>query len=346
MKTYKKILWSGDPHGKVDTIDVFKEYLALLEKTVYEQQADVVVIAGDLFHNHAIIRSEVLNAWLDYFNKSRIDHILLKGNHDETVAGSGVHALNAFRKYANIVVVDKPFVISGMPEMNRLAFIPYTHKQEEFMDALNMLAGDYTKKTILFIHQTLVGAKYDNGYYAPDGFDASGVADYLKVISGHIHTYQEFGNVIYPGTPFAHGFVDTNQSKGLWVVDAATAELTLVPLDLPRYFTVELSTAGFFDYFSSKDKKEFGRHYFRVLLKDSKAAIRALQDSSEFKKLKKDFRITIKAEYNDSVVTDIKITESLTPEKMMEKYISDIMKTGLDKVKLTDMSLNLMRGNK
>jgi len=40
---------------------------------------------------------------------------------------------------------------------------------------------------ILFCHQTFDGAKFENGFYAPDGFDFSGIK-YEKIISGHIHT--------------------------------------------------------------------------------------------------------------------------------------------------------------
>src|SRR5690606_29183747 len=71
---------------------------------------------------------------------------------------------------------------------------------------------------------------YDNGFYAPGGLDHTRVPQ-KRIVSGHIHTAQEFGNVWYPGTPRWENRNDANLDKGVWDVSVAggSLEKTLIP---------------------------------------------------------------------------------------------------------------------
>ena len=339
-----KILFSGDPHGRMSTLDTFKAYLAFMLKVQDEHQHLFTIVAGDLFNDHANIRSEVMNQWLKYLRETNSHHILMKGNHDETAPGSGVHALTVFEEMDQHKVVGNDVYI--MPEVGKYngAFIPYVQTVEDFQKLVTKIReGIDPANTVLFTHQSWDGAVYENGMYAPDGFPVHLVQDFKLVVSGHIHKEQNFANIIYPGTPYSQGFVDADQNKSLWVIDMDRLEFTRIPTPMPRYFVKELNTSDFIQWFESKQSREGRRHHYKVVLRDSKASIRALRDSSEFKKIRKQFKLMLSPEYVDAVREE-RISDSVSPEKMMEKYVYEIMNTKLNRTELFKIANKFMRG--
>jgi DNA repair exonuclease SbcCD nuclease subunit len=209
-------LYVGDPHVKVSNLAESESLLKFVRESAVQYNVDRIVILGDLFHTHSLVRLEVLEFWraqLFALSLTSKEVIVLCGNHDQTGDyGSKTNALSIFKdlKLPNLTIVDSPM------RFGAIAYAPYIHHQEEFLREVNALANEGAKT--LVCHQTFSGAKYDNGMFAPDGFDPENV-NYTLIISGHIHSSSRFGKVIYPGTATWQTASDANKDKGIWLVE-------------------------------------------------------------------------------------------------------------------------------
>lgn len=333
-----RILWVGDPHLHMGNLEVSKQFLSKLETITNEQKPDFVLLAGDLFHTHSIVRAEILNLWINYLEVAKFPHIALVGNHDQVAPGSSVHALVALKKYAK--VVDGPY------KMGKMFFVPYVHTAQEFAEMLGQ-AGD---ARVLFCHQTFDGAQYENGFYAPDGFPLTLVSGFDRVISGHIHKRQGVGGVFYPGTPFQHSFNDAGEKKAIYLLEVeigttTAIKQTAIELDLPEFHIWRETPESVIPALRAVlDDEILRQSSFKVVLQGTKAHVMAVQDSKEFKEIKKSLKVTLCPEYTDVTLRDEKISDSIAPEQMLGIYIKDVMKTELDRGRLLDMSARLLRG--
>lgn len=210
-----KVLRIGDPHVTVSNLEESGKLMQFALELAQQEKVDRIELLGDQTHTHAVVRVEVLefwNHWLDVFS----DHfltIVLVGNHDQVGDyASKAHALSVFHRLnkKNLRIIDTPTVV--LP----LAYMPYVHHEDKFLAQANELAKEGV--VALVCHQTFNGAKYDNGMFAPDGFDPDKL-NFANIISGHIHAKQKFGKVTYPGTARWASFSDANEEKGLWIAE-------------------------------------------------------------------------------------------------------------------------------
>lgn len=220
-----KILRVGDPHVKVSNLKESEDLLAFILQTAQREQVQRIEILGDLFHTHAVLRLEVLefwNRWL-YMLCELFQVVVLVGNHDMTGDYlSNSHAMSVFGSLTRpgLHIVDTP------RPMGNIGYLPYIHDNAKFISQANLLAENGVK--ILVCHQTIKGSKYESGMYAPDGVDPDLISPTITtIISGHIHSKQDFGRVRYPGTARWDTASDANQSKGITIYehDNATGQI-------------------------------------------------------------------------------------------------------------------------
>jgi len=213
-----KILFVGDPHVQPSNLTDSENLMKFIIDQRREHECDQLILAGDLFHTHAVIRMEVLNFWeswmrlfSDHFKKV---HVLV-GNHDQIgdkQREGRMSALSPFKnKHENVAIWDEP------GKFEDLGFIPYMSSHEKFIENANLLYKRGVRR--LFCHQTFDGSRYDNGFYAPDGIDPKLLPPFNEVVSGHIHTEQNLGLVFFPGTAKWDTMSDANQIKGIWISD-------------------------------------------------------------------------------------------------------------------------------
>jgi DNA repair exonuclease SbcCD nuclease subunit len=327
-----KILWSGDPHGKLSSLGTFQKYLAIMLELQESRKPEMVVIAGDLFDGHAIIRSEIMGEWAKYLTASKVPHILLVGNHDQIAPGAPVHAMLALKKYAK--VVDGPY------RLDNLLFFPYVRTQEEFAKMMSYWDGD----EILFCHNTFDGAKYENGFYVPDAFSVELVKQLKLVVCGHIHSEQNFANIWYPGSPYSLTFADEGAEKSLYIIDTSNVGATVrIPTGLPKHETVKISVHDVLDWMEKNQSRT--DDHFRLMISGSRAEITALADTSALKDLRKVLKLTFHPEYTDIAVKNEKISETSSPEDMIRTYVNKVMVTDLDKDRLLTLTDGLLKGN-
>lgn len=211
-----KIIFIGDPHIQPMNLAEADRLMSFVIEASKNAEADTLVIPGDLFHNHAVLRMEVLDFWSKWI-KAFSSHFkkvhILPGNHDQPgdrQRENSISALDVFLGiYQNVYIWNKP------GHDGDLGFIPHTSNHGLFIQWAKELHQKNVKR--LFCHQTFDGSKYDNGFYAPDGIDLKLLPEFDEVISGHIHTEQSIGIVFYPGTPKWDSLSDANQEKGIWV---------------------------------------------------------------------------------------------------------------------------------
>lgn len=212
----------GDPHAEQSELDDCRALVDLLVHHVKLWKPDLVLFLGDQHHNHALVHLEVLGFWKQAFD--RIKEVgkpfgtriaTLVGNHDMPGNGSSKnHAMLAY----DIEVADKILVLS-----DHCAAISYCGSEEEFLTCLNALP---TETKTVFCHQTFDGSKYENGFYAKDGFNLEGLERW-EFISGHIHTPQEFANVKYVGAPRWRTVSDANVDRYIWCMELDNGVATL-----------------------------------------------------------------------------------------------------------------------
>jgi DNA repair exonuclease SbcCD nuclease subunit len=213
-------LYLGDPHIKISNMEESERLLSFVSETAIKYKISKIVILGDLHNNHATVRVEIVNFWIEWLEhlSSICETIVLVGNHDQVSHDENPeNALSMFNDPENksLKIVEHG-TIDGI-----FGYMPYMHDNTKLIDVANNLVSLGAR--VIVFHGTVNGAKYDNGFYAPDGLNAELInCDHL--ISGHVHARQRFvtssgQEVIYPGTARWDGNDDANAQKGLWLVE-------------------------------------------------------------------------------------------------------------------------------
>lgn len=211
----KKLLLVGDPHVVVDELEECARLMGLAEEVSEEEMVNEVVLLGDLHHNHAITHVEVTSFWLEWLDRlsNGASVTALVGNHDRAAGDSaGAHALQPYHQLPRVLVVDQPEVDGPV------AYVPYVASQADFLQTCNR--PDLARAGLLLCHGTFDGGMFENGIYVPGGV-APELVPQAQVISGHLHTPQEFGKVWYVGAPRWRTLSDANTPRHLWVVGVA-----------------------------------------------------------------------------------------------------------------------------
>lgn len=214
-----KILRLGDPHCKVSNLKESGALMRFVLDKFLELKVDRLEILGDIFDTHSIVRLEVLEFWGKWFellNAMEIDSYILVGNHD--MGGDYTNDYSALNVFDNttlkhIIIVNEPMSYKG------ISYIPYIHDNTKFIETANQIMAVHNYKTLVS-HTTYSGSKYDNGMFAPDGVDQDLIDPrFTSLISGHVHSEQEFGRVWYPGTARWLTKSCANRRKGIWLCE-------------------------------------------------------------------------------------------------------------------------------
>jgi len=315
-----KVLRVGDPHVKPSNLEESERAMEYVIDLAKRQRVDRIEILGDLFHTHAILRLEVLDFWNRWLNRMPVETVVLVGNHDMTGdKNSDTHALEVFKEMPNgITVVDEP-ILRGI-----YGYLPYQHSQESFLSLAQRLAHDGAR--VLVCHQTLGGAQYENGFYAPDAIDPS-LIPFDLIISGHIHKRQIIKaggkTVIYPGTFRWDTVSDANEIKGLTIYehDSQTGQI------LSEEF---FPTADVCPPIISVTWQEGDEHPDMYLDTNARVTVE-LVGSSSWVKLQKEHlkgRVNIKTKITDSRLARMQSGTNL------EEFINKIFETHIDKQNL------------
>jgi DNA repair exonuclease SbcCD nuclease subunit len=204
----KKILRVGDPHIQIGNLSESEKLMDFVLKTAYDEGAQQIEFMGDGFHNHAVVRVEILAFWKKWLQEmvKNFKVVYLVGNHDMqgSKEAEGLHALLPFS-------IEGLTVVDSVRKIDNIVYAPYYSDHAKYVTDINEKFGG--SKTLI-AHQTFTGSQYENGFYAPDGIDPA-LLDVDCIISGHIHKRQKVGKCIYIGTPKWDSVSDANEKKGI-----------------------------------------------------------------------------------------------------------------------------------
>ena len=299
----------GDPHLTLKSYSKIQQ----LHKTV-ESYGKPAIWLGDLLDTKEIIRGTCLNLWLNYFSESKLEHIILVGNHDWFNLECEDHALAALKHFPNVKVIDSIQEIDGM------YFIPYIRDQDELKKVLKSIPKD----SILFGHLEIASFDFGNGHICENGLNTRSINKFKRVISGHFHKYQEKGNLVYLGTPFSHTFGESNQDKYLGFYTPSTDTLELISTEFPQHitYTVDCDTPG---------QQEFThkpQDLVRIILAGTQANIDAYRIANNLEGLK------VIERASDDIVSDAVIEDTLDNATQFSKWAKEIKALDAETIKL------------
>lgn len=327
-----KVLFIGDPHLKINRFDLAMQFLAWLDKVIFEQRPDLVVNLGDTFDTHAVLRSEVTTEFMRHVYKiigEGIPYVYLLGNHDMYKPNDAkYHAMLPFKdKIKGLYVVDKPQDLFGM------TFVPYQPDGSTFPTK--------TRK-IVIAHQTFIGGDY-GPIRATEGVDPRSLNTCELVISGHIHKRQrlvdhEVGpEIVYVGSPFSQSASDVDQSKGISVFDMGTYAETFIPTILPtwRRLHVVVSQSTGIEIVHQLVQQDISgsKDHWVLELEGPKAEIVGYLGSTEYIKAINGVDVKVKTKFNDNEKKKLAI-EARTMELIVSEYVAKVYNGSIDKNEL------------
>lgn len=330
-----KILFIGDPHLRMSNFQQSIEFLRWAEKQVETHKPDIVCNLGDTFHDHAVVRSELLKEFQDHIKNCLVnckEYWYILGNHDQyKPKDNKYHALQTFNLHG-LRVFDAVQNID-----DNITIVPYVQKFEDFPLNTN---------EICITHNTFIGADY--GFKREDaGVNADKVSAEV-IISGHIHKRQSFGKVIYPGTPFAHSASDVDQTKGLLLFDTATYEQTFIESPFPRWRQIEFEAAHDNPISNLHEllKAELNdKDKWIVKVTGPKIEIAAYFKSKQYISLIKGKNVVTKAVPTDNNKQKVQI-KATSIESIMNEYIDKVYDGSLDKQLILQKTLDIIGNTK
>lgn len=328
-----KILICGDKHLKITRFDLCKTFLDWLNELIKKEQPDMYIALGDDMDTHAVLRSEIMSEFRSHIDfvcaQEHIDMYYVLGNHDYfKPKNTTYHALQSFKG------IHKRFnLIEELTEVDNFTFVPYLNDHTTF-----------PKKTreICIAHQTFIGADY--GYMRPEaGVDADTVSANI-IISGHIHKRQEFGKVIYPGTPYAFNVNDIDQDKGVMIFDTETYEKKFISAPFPRWRSLkfDLGSDCTVDHIHKTISKTANKKDNWVIqITGPKVEMTAYIDSKRYKELIKNVNLTTRLVPTDKNKKKVAI-KALTINDIVKEYVVKVYKGNIDKNQLFNKSIEIV----
>lgn len=207
-----KMLIIGDPHLKIDNLDTAGKLMLAYKQFAHDRGMRIVFL-GDLYHTHAMVRSEVHQFWFDYFKDKDQFHnrpFVIIGNHD--MANQVIHAQ---KSESPVKTLPNIIPVSSLTTYENIAFVPYCHTAEMFQQEIKP-----SKESILLCHQEFRGFRYETGIETSEascGPDA--LKDFKLVLSGHIHKHQISGNIHYVGAPYHQKRSDWANPRHVAILD-------------------------------------------------------------------------------------------------------------------------------
>lgn len=221
-----KIAIFSDPHHGLAKNSAIYHKIALdfydwFKDVCDNNKIDLIVVAGDIFHDRMEINLPTLKNASDCFSKLINYPIkMITGNHDSFfLEHSEIHSLELFKNWPNVDVIDQiEYVMLGDKKIGFIPWVGKTYKNDiEICDAA-------------IVHMELIGFEM-NGIVASNGTSPTIFKECPLVISGHFHKFQDKKlkntRVYYTGSPYQHNWGEL-EDKYIHILDTESMELTKI----------------------------------------------------------------------------------------------------------------------
>ncbi len=319
----------GDPHfstsNKVESLILIEDFIDY----IHEYKPTAVVILGDMLHKHGIIDMVPHNNIIKFLKKINDTGVLLFcliGNHDRIsndVSMTDEHVFNSLKKWDRTFIVDRGFEYTFISPSNdgenneiKALFMPYVPDNTFFkcIDECNLSLYD---KNIVFSHQLFNGCDIAKLITSTGKFIEDYPEDAPLNIAGHIHEYQDLGNLIYVGTPFQTTFSESIDKKVMLLNISSDNTFTIkrLPLNILPKQTFTLDVTELYSFVIPEGIIKL------KITGDSNLAKKIMSE-----KLKSiDDRKRIKIEYKDK--KNNRVEKTIVNMKFRERLFSEISKT-------------------
>lgn len=208
---------------------------ALLKK----HDIDLLLVLGDLCDEKDHLSSWLVNQMVDHLTAIAqiCPIVILKGNHDYIVADNPFFEF--LGQIPGITWVSRPTRVTelGIKKISAL-FMPHTHNYQRDWKGLDFSAYSY-----IFAHQTFQGAAV--GPRKLDGIPTDIFPNDVTVVSGDIHQPQEFGPIVYVGSPYLEDFGDRFTPRVLLLENKnAFGKLKSIPSPGPQKRLIEIESVA------------------------------------------------------------------------------------------------------
>lgn len=218
-----KIILLADVHlGVQDRLRDVMWSLRVAREYGYQNDIDLFMILGDLFHDRKSLGLDVLCESHDFFKVSTTalgqKWLAFPGNHDMFLKHSWkVNSLRPFSEYINIVETIKIVEVDGC----RFWVLPFIHLENAYMQCLRRIEQDVVEGDILLTHVGVRSAVLNTCFLLKDWSHVDfTMSKFHRIYTGHFHTHQQVGtNVWYPGSPIPFKFDEGNVDHGFFVFD-------------------------------------------------------------------------------------------------------------------------------
>jgi DNA repair exonuclease SbcCD nuclease subunit len=278
------VLFIGDPHFQTTNIPEVDLFLDKIQKLAIDKNPDLIVIAGDILHNHERLHTIALNKAYDLVNsmKAIAKTYILVGNHDYISNQQFLtdnHWMNGMKSWENTVIVDK--VMEETIKGEKFVFVPYV-PTGRFLEALNTMNGNWEDVSCIFAHQEFSGCKM-GAIVSVEG--DKWPLDNPYVVSGHIHSKQTpQPNIYYSGSAMQNAFGESEKNIiPFFKFTNKKYEITEIDLGLPRKRIVYLDVEDIETYKAPQTEDQI-----KVTLTGNYEQFKALKKTEKYKKLMDD----------------------------------------------------------
>jgi len=140
---------------------VQKKFLEDLREVVIKENVDHVFFLGDLFHEHGVLRADVIevayNGFKGIAQSVSGKCVALVGNHDFLTRNGGIHSLT-FMEGTGWEIAFPEY------SFDKFRFISFIPDKKLFYDMLRMDKGH----EFMFFHQGVLGVPMASGFELPD----------------------------------------------------------------------------------------------------------------------------------------------------------------------------------
>lgn len=304
----------------------------VIREYAHQQDIEVVLVLGDLFHDRNSLNIQVLSDAYDFFDeldqKYDQEWVAFPGNHDMFLKNSWkVNSVRPLSRLITIVEDIKMLNIGGA----KFWVIPFVHYENAFMQAVRAIEAKASPDDILLTHIGVTGASL-NECFLLKHWSLIDFADtkFKRIYSGHFHCFQQVGTKTwYPGSPIPfrfdeglveHGFIeyDTETNDHKFIKTFEQGKL-LLPNEQrpPDYITCMDTSHDKMDVDGNNVRIVQSREYTANEMQEMKLAIMARGAIGvKFMKTKQDKDVALVAQSNTNIGDGVHLFEKwLTHDK-------------------------------
>jgi len=213
--------------------NLFREYYRdVFFPCLEEHDIHTIYHLGDFFDNRNSVSLHdvdyVMNEFLPLLEEHKVHMTVIAGNHDVAFRNTNkINSLSMLKASPYVTVIDNSIEVIET-ECKNFVFVPWmnSENQDEFLEELKYYAND---DHICLVHASFNGMKmYKNSPVCEHGLEPTDFNKFHKVLSGHFHHPNKYGNVEYLGALFHFNWQDYDDWRGFHVYDPETNEFEAV----------------------------------------------------------------------------------------------------------------------